>query len=504
MHALKSFSSHRTGIILAVILVLAFGISLGTAFTHIRAAYAADQKLATPAVTTSGRAALRDLQDAFTSIADEVLPSVVSITSKRVIQTQGRGAPQDDPFQFFPFEMPRPNAPQKRQELSYGSGVIIRANGYILTNDHVVGGADKVTVKLKDGREFEGKVFRDQRSDLAIVKIDAAGLPAAKLGDSSKVKPGMWAIAMGSPFELEQTVTVGFISATGREEVASDGSEARFYPNLLQTDASINPGNSGGPLVNADGEVIGINALIRSGGSPMLGGGGNIGIGFAIPINTAKFVLDQLITHGKVTRGYLGLTPEDVTPQMADRYGVKEGAFVRTVEVGSPADKASIQVEDVITEFDGKKVANEIQRRDIIAATAPGKQVSVALVRNKVQKTVTVTVGESPSLEASSGEVENNAADKLGFTVASITPELADKYKLDAGMKGVVVTGVTSGSPADMEGVEAGLVIASVNGTPVNSVSEFNAATKDVKSGDTVRLSAQTSKTRALIEFTLD
>ena len=500
MHRVNFRISRRTRIVMAIILAMAFSILWGAVFLDGDTVCAAE-KTSNAAPNITGRAALHDLENAFTSIADQVLPSVVSITSKRTVQ--GNSQPNDG-F-FFPFNIPgQPGAPQKRQESSYGSGVIVRANGYILTNDHVVGGADKVTVKLKDGREFEGKVSRDPKGDLAIIKIDATNLPAANLGDSSKVKPGQFAIAMGSPFELEQTLTVGFVSAIKRQEVASDGDEARFYPNLIQTDASINPGNSGGPLVNIDGEVIGINTLIRSGGNPMMGGGGNIGIGFAIPIDTAKFVLNQLIEYGKVTRGYLGMTPTDLTPKMQDRYGVKEGAFVKTVEVSSPADTATLQVEDIITQFDGKKIRNEIDLRDAIAATAPGKQVQVLLMRAKKEQTLKVTVGEAPETTASSGESDKPADQKMGFSVANITPDLADKFKLDSGIKGVVVTKVDRNSPAAQEGLNPGIVVSSVNSAPVKNVSEFDAATKNLKSGDVVQLVVRTNEQRGFVEFTLE
>ncbi len=498
MHELDLHLSRRTGVIMAVILALALGLSLGAVFFHSHTAYAADSApVAAP--NSASRAVLHDMQDAFTSIADQVLPSVVSITSKRTVQDQ----PMPDDF-FFPFQIPgQPSTPQKRQMSSYGSGVIVRANGYILTNDHVVGGADKVTVKLQDGREFEGKVSSDPRSDLAIVKINATGLPAAKLGDSGKVKAGMWAIAMGSPFELDQTVTIGFISATKRQEVAGDGTDTRFYPNLIQTDASINPGNSGGPLVNIDGEVIGINTLIRAGGNP-LQGGGNIGIGFAIPINTAKFVLNQLIEHGKVTRGYLGLTPNDLTPKQKDQYGVKEGAFVKTVEVGSPADKAKIEVGDVITQFDGKKIRNELDLRDMIASTAPGKQVDVVVMRGKKEQTLKVMVGDAPATTASGDDNGKPDIQKLGFTAANITPDLADKFHLDSGIKGVVVTKIDPNSPPAQEGLEPGIVVTSANGTPIKNMTDFNAATKGLKPGDTVQLVVQTNERRGFIEFTLE
>jgi serine protease Do len=280
----------------------------------------------------------------------------------------------------------------------------------------------------------------------------------------------------------------------------SDGSQERFYPNLIQTDASINPGNSGGPLVNIDGEVVGINTLIRSNGMAA----GNIGIGFAIPINTAKFVFEQLIAHGKVVRGYLGLAPADLTPETAERYGVKEGALVKSVEVGTPADKAGIQVEDVIVEFDGKKITSEISLRDTIAATAPGKAVKVVLFRDKAQKTVNVTMSEAPTTTASAGDNSKDADTKLGFSVAKVTPEIAQKYKLDDNAKGLVITSVARGSAAEEYGLQPGLIIIRANDQPVNTVAEFSAATKDLKSGDMLRLVVQTDQRRVLIEYAID
>lgn len=499
MNRLRVFLSGRAGPILVIVLAAALGASLATNLSGRDAAYATDQKT----VTQQQRAALYELQNAFTSLVDEVLPSVVSIESKWANGSRAVPPEFDEFFKDFPFPFPfpqpnKPNAPDQQPALtSYGSGVIVRSDGYILTNDHVVGGADKVTVKLKDGRELQGVVSRDPRSDLALVKIDAKNLPAAKLGDSSKVKAGSWAIAIGSPFELDQTVTVGVVSAIGRQGVASDGDETRFYPNLIQTDASINPGNSGGPLINIDGEVIGINTLIRASFDR-----GNIGIGFAIPVNTAKFVLDQLIEHGKVTRGYLGIKPTDVTPKSAERYGTKEGSLVQSVEVGSPADKAGVQVEDVIVEFDGKKIANEIELRDAIAATPPAKKVSMVVVRDRVRKTLEVTLTEAPALQAAESPKESST--KLGFSVANITPQMAEKYKLEEGTEGVVVTKAAPGSTATRAGIQVGQVIFHVNGKPVQTVEEFDAGTKDLKSGDTLSLRARTKERTMLIEFTID
>lgn len=493
MNRLRTLLSSRMGPIMIIALSMALGASLAANLMGRNVAYAADQN-----VVAQQKAALYDLQNAFTSLVDQVLPSVVSIESK--IPADMQGMPDiNDFFPGFPFQFPQPDMPEGPPPTNtvHGSGVIVRNDGYILTNDHVVGGAEKVKVRLKDGREFEGTVSRDPKSDLALVKINAKDLPAIKLGDSASVKVGSWAVAIGSPFGLDQTVTVGVISAMGRQEAASDGSETRFYPSLIQTDASINPGNSGGPLVNIEGELIGVNTLIRSSF-----GGGNVGIGFAIPVNTAKFVLDQLIVHGKVTRGYLGFVPVDLTPKTAERYGVKEGALVQSVKTDSPADKAGLQVEDVIVEFDGKKIKDQLDLRDTIAATAPGKSVSLVVVRNGTRVPLKATVGEAPVEEAA--ETPKETRSKLGFSVSSITPELADKFQLEPGVKGVVITKVSPTSTAAREGVAPGQIVIRVNGKPASTVVQFDNATKDLKSGDTLRLVLQTKDGTTFVEFTLD
>lgn len=492
MNIRQLIGSRRPGTLIIVALCAVLAVSL-SANIMSRSAYAAD---ASPA--GSQRAVLHGLEDAFSSIADEVLPSVVSITSERTV-TGSTNSPffDEDFFKNFPFNIPAPeNAPESRSVPSFGSGVIVRADGYILTNDHVVGGADTVTVTLKDGREFKGTVSRDPRGDLAIIKIDASGLPAAKLGDSDGVKVGSWAIAMGSPFGYDQTVTVGVVSAKGRHAAVSDGTEGRYYPNLIQTDASINPGNSGGPLINIEGEVIGINTLIRS------SAGGNIGIGFAIPVNTAKFVMDRLIEHGKVSRGFLGVAPTDLTPKSAERYGVKKGVLVLTVDVDTAADKAGMQVEDVIVEFDGKAVENEIQFRDLVATSVPGKTVDIGVVRDKKRVTLKATLAEAPGLVSEKPAEE--VTGKLGFSVEQLTPDLAGKHGLDSTVTGVVITKVNPTSRAARAGLQAGSVIRAVNSRPIETVADFNAAVKDVKSGDTLYLRLETKQRTMLIEVPVE
>ncbi len=416
----------------------------------------------------------------FVDLAKRLKPTVVNISTAKTITPQKRlrhppNAPfGSDPFEDF-FERFFNEAPQRSfKEKSLGSGFIISNEGYILTNNHVVAGADEIKVKLSDGREFRGEVKgSDEKLDIALVKINAKDhLPVAQLGDSDAIEVGEWVMAIGNPFGLGQTVTAGIVSATGR--VIGSGP----YDDFIQTDASINPGNSGGPLFNARGDVIGINAAIVAGGQ---------GIGFAIPINMAKAVLPQLESAGKVTRGWLGVSIQPITPELARSFGLttEKGALVADVVKGSPAEKAGLQSGDIITEFGGKEIRemNELPR--LVAATPVGQKVPVKIVRKgkSEEKAVTIARLEEGGGVAQTGQVE----EKLGMTVRELTEELAAKLRLKEG-SGVVVVQVSPGGAAEESGILPGDIIREVNGTAVKNLQDYEKAMASYKKGALLRL----------------
>lgn len=422
------------------------------------------------------------MESAFVRVAEEVSPAVVTIYARRNISAPRLrfDIPDDFPFRFEFRRDNRGAVPIPTRGV--GSGVIVRSDGYILTNDHVVAGADRVEVVLSDGRRLTGKVMRDFRSDIAVVKVNATGLPTARLGNSDTVRVGQWAIALGSPFDKQNSMTVGVVSALGRREAIGGAMSQRYYPNLIQTDASINPGNSGGPLLNIRGEVIGINTAIES---PT---GSFAGIGFAVPINTARYVMEQLIARGKVVRGFLGVVPTDVTPEDAQRLKVRQGALIISVTEGSPADQAGFQVEDVVVEYDGKPVRGEIDFRDLVARTEPGTVVPVKVVRNGREQTLRVKVGEAPDLEEQMRQRKQSqdSGRKLGISIQQMTPELAERFRLPRNMQGVVITEVVPGSAADSAGLSVGDVILQVDGQRVTNVDQVHRLVERHKSGDTV------------------
>lgn len=474
------------GLILVCMLSIALGFSLAANFYH----HTNTPAIAAPAAKVDTTAAA-NLQSSFVAIAEKLEPSVVNITSEKVVQRPAM--PSFDDFFFGPFGGPK-QMPEPEPQTATGSGVIIRSDGYILTNNHVVAGADRVTVKLNDGREFKGEVKTDPRTDLALVKIDAKDLPAIELADSDKVKVGEWAIAIGNPFGLRNTVTVGVVSALRREATKDN---MITQPDVIQTDASINPGNSGGPLVNIDGKIIGINFMIYS------QTGGNMGIGFAIPSNVAKFVVTQLIEKGKVVRGYLGLEPIDLTPVTSGKLGAKQGALVQDVSKDSPADKGGVKRLDVITKINGQDVKNALELRRAVEKLAPGTDVKVTVLRDKAEKTLTVNLGEAPGI---GGETNSPSGDedKSGMQVQPLTPELANELGVDKDLQGVVVRKVQPGSPAYRAGVRPRDVILEIDNAPVTSVATFDKAVKQLKSGETAIVVVQRGERSQILEMKID
>src|SRR5215467_237740 len=414
----------------------------------------------------------------FVSLAKKMRPIVVNISTTQISDVRGQqefGSPfgEEDPFNDFWkrfFGGPLPRGRQRQQSL--GSGFIIDADGSILTNNHVVENAQKIVVKLLgDDQEYEAKVIgRDSKTDIAIIKINTkANLPTANFGDSDKLEVGEWVVAIGNPFGLDSTVTSGIVSAKGRH--IGQGP----YDNFIQTDASINPGNSGGPLINLRGEVIGINTAIFS------RTGGNMGIGFAIPVNLAKELLPQLKGKGKVTRGYLGVLIQKVTPEIAESLGMERGygALVANVSKDGPAEKAGVKVGDVIVEFDGKEVKDSGDLPIIVARTPVDKKVRMKVLRDKKEVILNVAVGELKEEEVVASVPEKG---ELGMTVQRVTPQMAESLGLDK-PEGVVVTDVESGSAADEAGIRRGDVIVQIDRKPIRSVDEYKKSIAGIRKG---------------------
>jgi serine protease Do len=439
------------------------------------------QTAATPAAAApKTQAAFSGLPD-FTVLAEKLSPAVVNISTTSQSEAPQMGEPnpfgKGDPHEFFePFERffgPLPRHPFKQRSL--GSGFIINRDGYILTNNHVIENADEIIVKLENEKEYKAKVVgRDAKTDIAVIKIeDAPDLTPATLGNSDDLRVGEWVMSIGNPFGLEHTVTAGIVSAKGR--FIGQGS----YDQFIQTDAAINPGNSGGPLINLKGEVVGINTAIFS------RSGGNIGIGFATPINVAKDLLPELEAKGKVTRGWLGVMIQKVTPEIAESLNLKEqkGALVADVMKDGPAAEAGIKVGDVIVEFDGHTVKDSTELPLLVARTPIGKSVNVKVLRDKGAETISVKVGELKDEETAvaAGKEEN-----FGLTVQALTPEIADSLGLSGDLKGVVVSGVESGSAAEDAGLRRGDVIQEVNRAPVKNLAGYRKALAGAAKGKSV------------------
>lgn len=421
-------------------------------------------------------------------VAQSVTPAVVNIATTRVVKGQ-EGVPLtpffEDPFfrRFFGDEFFRQfDVPRERREQSLGSGVIVDPSGYIVTNNHVISKADEIKVLLNDRREYKGKIVgTDPKTDLAVIKIDATNLPTIPWGDSSKLQVGELVLAVGNPFGLNQTVTMGIISAVGRANVG-----IADYEDFIQTDAAINPGNSGGALVNIRGEIIGINTAIftRS--------GGYMGIGFAVPSNMAKSVMESLRTKGKVVRGWLGVTIQEVNADLAKQFGLKEarGALVSDVLEDSPAEKAGVERGDVIIELNGKPVESASQLKNLVAQLGVGTKADLTVVRDKKEKRLTVVIGEQPKEIASMGTEERPGTSTAlsGIEVHDLTPDLARRFGLPRDEQGVVVTGVEPNSQAEIAGIRRGDLIMEINRSPVRDTQDYDRIVSVLKKGEPVLL----------------
>jgi len=422
------------------------------------------------------------IPESFTDLAKMASPAVVNIRTVKTIKGGGRvyrhffNSPfgKQDPFNDF-FDKFLGNELQRDfKQRSLGSGFIIDKEGYIVTNNHVVEDADKIKVKLKNGKEFDAEIVgRDPNTDIALIKIKSKNnLPVVKLGDSDALQVGQWVVAIGSPFGLEHTVTAGIVSAKGR--IIGSGP----YDDFLQTDASINPGNSGGPLINMEGEVIGINTAIIASGQ---------GIGFAIPINHAKRIVDQLKSSGEVTRGWLGVGIQDLSEELAEYYGIKEGKGVLVTEVfpGDPADEAGIKPKDIVLYINGKKVENTRELSKLIADTSVGDTVKIKVLRNGIEKTFPVKIVKRVDEQVASQTPSKGNDYELGVRVSELTPEIVRHFNInEAG--GIIVIDVEPESQGAQAGVMVGDIIKEINHQQITTVKDYKKEIKELKKGDSI------------------
>jgi serine protease Do len=434
---------------------------------------------------------LTQLSDAQSEVAAAATPSVVNISTTRVIKSSEEMPLNlfDDPFfrRFFGDQFPHPNIPKEHKEQSLGSGVIVSEDGYIITNNHVIEKAEEIKVLLSNKKDYKAKLIgADPKTDIAVIKIDVKGLTAIPWGDSNQLKVGEIVFAIGNPFGLNQTVTMGVISAVGRANVG-----IADYEDFIQTDAAINPGNSGGALINTRGELIGINTAILS------RTGGYQGIGFAVPSSMAKQVMDSLLKYKKVVRGWLGVSIQDVTSDLADEFGVKDlkGALVSSVMKGSPAEKAGIRQGDVILQYNGRLVEDTGHLRNMVSQTPIGTTVKVRLFRKKKEVEVEVAIAELPSKLAEGtvrgGESEENDEESgalAGLVVRDLTPDLAQHFGIEEDEKGVVVIKVDPGSRLLEAGIRPGDIILQINQRNVASLEEYKMIASKIKSDERLLL----------------
>jgi serine protease Do len=471
-----SASKARWGLVGFLIMgLLVIGGLLGAGVVQIPGQHVhGAQKIALRIANNTAPLSLAEFKNGFSSVIDPALPAVVNISSTKVVKQQGISPDFfNDPLfrQFFGNQFGPPSTgPQTEREHSLGSGIIVNQDGYILTNNHVVAGASDVEVFTQNRKEFKAKVIgTDPRTDVAVLKIEASGLPVLTLGDSSKLKVGDLVFAIGDPFGIGETATTGIVSATGR----ALGGAIEHYEDFIQTDAAINPGNSGGALIDLHGNLIGINTAIISGGS-----GGNQGIGFAIPINMARNVTDQIVEHGKVIRGYLGVTIQAVSADMAKAFGLSQGggALVGDVSPNSPAAKSGIERGDIILELNGQAVNGPDDLSVHISQLAPGTVAHLKIFRKGQTQNIDVTLGEFSEPAGATAAGGGAPAVLNGLQVQNLTPAIARQLGVPSSMTGVVVTSVDPSSAAAAAGLQEGDIIQEVNRKPARNVNEYEQA----------------------------
>ncbi len=484
---MKGFINGSAGRLLLLLIGFAAGAGL---FVFLGSSALSHSGVETKPATHVDRPLLNEFSTAFEDAASKVNPAIVAIYSEHVLKVEGPLAGGNDPLrQFFGDDFFRHffgnQGPRTERTQALGSGVIVSDDGYILTNNHVVAHADKLTVLLQNKKRYTAKVVgTDPQSDVAVIKIDAHDLPAAALGNSDGLKVGQWVIAVGNPFGLMHTVTAGIISATGRSpEGLAD------FADFIQTDASINPGNSGGALADLDGNVVGINTAIES------NTGNNAGVGFAIPINMAKSIMEELVKTGEVRRGYLGITLQDINDDLAKalKLGTTEGTLISDVAPDGPADKAGLKRGDIVTAFNGKKVDDSQALQNAVVESQPGSKVTLTYLRDGKEQEATVELGTRPknlAVRGSAAPSESSASKKLGIDVQNLSSDLASRYG-SAHEQGVVVTSVESGSAAEEAGIQKNDLIRQVDRKNVSNVEDFNRLMDEVKSGDTVAFLVQ-------------